>query len=289
MRRIASVVLLLAVTAPVFAATHTELFAAGRAAAARRDYEAAAGLFEKAIAAKPNESTYHYWLGTAYGNMAATASMFKAPGLAKKAKASLERSVALDGNNIQARRGLLEYYLIAPGIMGGSEEKAQQQADEIKRRDAIEGHRAQGLIYQRQKKSELAKKEYVDAVRSNPTSAKAHYNLGEYLLTQKDYPGSLHEMEYTLKMDAAYMMAFFRIGQLAAMTNTNQARGEEALKKYLTHEPGSEEIDHSRTWYWLGMLYEKMGKIADAKAAFQQSLRFAPGVKQVTEALQRVS
>lgn len=260
-----------------------------RAAVARRDYEAAADLFEKAVAAKPNESNYHYWLGTAYGNMAASSSVLKAPGLARKARAALERSVELDANNIDARFGLLEYFLLAPGIMGRSPEKAQLQAAEIKRRDAVEGHRAQGRIYQRQKKSDLARKEYVDAVRAHPNSAKAHYNLGVYLLTEKDYAGALHEMEYTLKIDPTYMMALFRIGQLAVSANSNHARGEEALKKYLAHEPGSDEVPHSRTWFWLGSIYEKSGRKAEAKAAYKQSLRISPGVKEVTEALKRVS
>jgi tetratricopeptide (TPR) repeat protein len=281
--------LLIAASQSLFAATPAETFDAGRAAVARRDFQAAVDLFEKAVAAKPGDSSYHYWLGSAYGNLAASSSMFKAPGYAKKAKAALEKSVALDPNNLEARVALLEYFLLAPGIMGGSEEKAQEQAAEIKRRDAVEGYRAQGRIYQHQKKDALAKKEYVDAVRAHPTSAKAHYNLGIYLLTAKDQAGALHEMEYTLKMDPSHMMALFRIGQLAAMTNSNHARGEEALKKYATHTPKSDEATHSRTWYWLGVLYEKSGRKAEAKTAFQQSLRLAPGVKEVTEALKRVS
>jgi tetratricopeptide (TPR) repeat protein len=290
MKRILCFALLLtAVAQSLFAATPAENFDAGRAAVARRDFQAAVDLFEKAAAAKPGDSTYQYWLGTAYGNLAASTSMFKAPGYAKKAKAALEKSVTVDPNNIEARIALLEYFLIAPGFMGGSEEKAQEQAAEIKRRDPIEGYRVQGRIYQHQKKDALAKKEYIDAVRANPTSAKAHYYLGIYLLTAKDHAGALHEMEYTLQMDPSYMMAFFRIGQLAAMTNSNHARGEEALKKYATHTPRSDEATHSRTWFWLGTLYEKTGRKADAKSAFQQSLRLAPGVKEVTEALKRVS
>ena len=289
MTRIATALVFISLSTSMFAATPADTFDAGRAAVARHDYETAAALFEKAVAAAPDNSEYHYWLGSAYGNLAASSSVFKAPGLAKKAKAALERSVELNGNNLEARFALVEYFLLAPGIMGGSEQKAQMQADEIKRRDPVEGHRAQGRIYQRQKKLDLARKEYVDAVREQPTSATAHYYLGIYLLTQKDYAASLHEMEYTLKLDPAYMMALFRVGQLAVWMNTNRARGEEALKKYLAHEPGADEAPHSRTWFWLGRLYESDGRKAEARAAYQQSLRAAPGVDEVKTALKRVS
>ena len=74
-------------------------------------------------------------------------------------------------------------------------------------------------------------------------------------------------MESTVKADPTYMMAFFRIGQLAAVANSNHGRGEEALKKYLAHQPGSDEAPHARTWFWLGGIYETSGRKAEARSA----------------------
>ena len=66
--------------------------------------------------------------------------------------------------------------------MGGSFDKAFEQAKEIKALDPIVGHRAYAFIYSQQKKPDLAKKEYADAIREQPDSPKAHSYLGQYLV-----------------------------------------------------------------------------------------------------------
>ena len=91
--------------------------------------------------------------------------MFRAAKCGPRAKAECEKAVALDPKYVEARFGLVQFYTAAPGIMGGSYEKAFEQAKEIKAIDPIAGHRAYAFIYTQQKKLELAKKEYADAIR----------------------------------------------------------------------------------------------------------------------------
>ena len=255
----------------------------------RGDNEQAAKLFEQALKLKPNSAEYHYHLGGAYGNQAQKAGMFGGLGLAKKSKAELERAVQLDPNYLEARFALIDFLSIAPGIVGGSMEKALEHAAEIKKRDAIDGHRAYGRIYTRQKKTDLARKEYVDAVRENPNSPKAHYFLGNFLVNEKDWSGSLHEYEYAIKLDPAYMPPWFRIGYHATKSESNYARGEESLRKYLGHTPADDEPSLASAWYYLGMLQEKQGKKAEARQSYGNALKLAPASKDVSEALKRVS
>src|SRR5207237_9663193 len=110
----------------------------------------------------------------------------------------------------------------------GSEGKALQQAADGTKRDVLAGHRAYAHIYTLQKKFDLATKEMIEAVREQPRAAKAHYLLGNTLLNQKDWKGSLHEYDMALSFDAAYMPAYFRIAQNAAQSESNYAQGEEA-------------------------------------------------------------
>src|SRR6185369_5719667 len=106
-----------------------------------------------------------YQLATAYGAATSGAGMFKAMGLAKKLKTETDRAVQLDPNLLPARFILLEFYLNAPAIAGGSTSKALEQANEIRKRDAIDGHRAFARIQTVEKKPDLARKEYVDMVK----------------------------------------------------------------------------------------------------------------------------
>jgi cytochrome c-type biogenesis protein CcmH/NrfG len=290
MRRIIVAALLLLLAASAHAANPETVFTAARAAMSRGETDKATELFEQAVKLRPNDANYQLYLANAYGTQAQqTKNPFKQASLAKKAKAALERAVQLDPNNIEGRLGLLDFYDIAPGFMGGSDDKALQQAQEIKKRDSLAGHRAFARLYTRDKKLDLAHKEFEVAIREQPNSAKPYFYYALQLgFSEKNYKGALEQLETAARLEPAYMPTYFRIGYFSVVGSMNYARGEEALKKYLTHMPAENDAPHNRTWYWLGQIYEKMGKKADAKQAYTTSLKIA-GAKEVAEALKRVS
>ena len=291
MKRLLVAIAVLLVSASLFAATPDELFATAKKAMSQNEPDKAAPLFEQLVQVKPSNAEYHFWLGRAYGAQASKASMFSAPGLATKTLHEFERAVELDPNYTDARFGLLEYYMQAPGFMGGSEEKALQQAAEMKKRDALQGHRAYAIVYARQKKPELARKEYYDAVREQPNSPKAHMTLGIYLMSEKNYKQAADEYETAVKLDPKFMPGWFQIGHVAALAENNYAHGEESLRKYLAYTPNEKENEPplARAWFWLGQIYEKQGHKAEAKQMYETSLKLAPNAKDVTAALKRVS
>ena len=85
------------------------------------------------------------------------------------------------------------------------------------------------------------------------------------------------------------MAAFYHLGRTAALANTNLARGEETLKKHLAYRPKDEEPSVARAYYWLGGIYEKQGKKAEAKSNYAASLKINPNQKDVDAAMKRVS
>src|SRR5438067_13511400 len=190
MRRIAAILFIATLSLAGRAQTNDPqaLRQLGRDAVMRGEPEKAAEYFEKAVALKPNNADYHYQLANAYGLATAGASMFQAMSMGGKAKTELERAVQLDPNLIAARFALLEFYAAAPAIAGGSPSSAMEQAAEIRKRDATDGHRAFARIHLAAKEPDLARKEYVDMVKEQPASARAHYYYGVYLmLTEKNY------------------------------------------------------------------------------------------------------
>jgi len=263
----------------------------GRAALIRREPERAVDLLQRAVAQDPNSAEAHYLLGDAYGDLAQKASIFKQPGLARKTREEFERAVQLDPNYVQARFGLVQYYTMAPGFMGGDDKKALAQAEEIKKRDPMQGHRAMAFIDQHQKKPDLARRELIDAVKEQPASPRAHYFLAIfYLTTDKNMKAATEEFEDAVKADPNYMPGWFQIGHMSALTGANQSRGEESLRKYLTYTPKSDDDPPlARAHYWLGMIFEKQGKKSEARQSYTTSLRLNPNQKDVTEALKRVS
>lgn len=292
MKRIAVILSIatLALTAGAETNDPQALVQLGRDAIVHGDFEKAAEYLEKAVALKPNNAEYHYQLATAYGQATTGAGIFKAMSLGKKAKEGFDRAVELDPNFLPARFKLVEFYVMAPSMAGGSEAAAIEQATEIRKRNALEGHRAFARIYVAAKKTDLARKEFVDMVKEQPTSARAHYLYGAYLtLTEKNYKAANEEFEAAVKLDPSYMPAYFFIGRTAILAENNFVRGEETLKKYLTYRPKDDEPTVSRAHFFLGGLYEKQGKKAAAKSSYAASLKIKRNQKDVEEALKRVS
>ena len=281
------VVLAALVALPLLA--QTSLIEQGRAAMNRNDADAAATLLEKAVAQNPKSAEAHYLLGSAYGSQAQKASIFGQASLAGKTKDEFEKAVALDPNLLDARYGLVQFYTMAPGIIGGSYDKAFAQVGEIKKRDPLMAHRAAAFIYSQQKKPDEARNEYLAEVREFPKSARAHIDLGVSYIGQKNFKAAGDEFELAVKVDPAYMPGYFRLGQISVFTSSNYGRGEELLRKYLAYTPKEDEPSLARAHYWLGQLFEKQGKKAEAKASFATSLKLNPAQKDVAEALKRVS
>ena len=96
-------------------------------------------------------------------------------------------------------------------------------------------------------------------------------------------------VEAALKLDPNYMPAFYHLGRTAAQANTNLARGEEALKKYVAYTPKENEPTLANAHYYLGDIYEKEGRKAEARQAYEAALKLNPSLTRASEALKRVS
>ena len=79
----------------------------------------------------PQKSLYHLWLGRVYGEKASRVSFLSAAGIAKKVRVSFERAVELDPKSWEARSDLADFYIEAPGVVGGGKDKARAQADAL--------------------------------------------------------------------------------------------------------------------------------------------------------------
>src|SRR5438270_6661420 len=110
------------------------------------DFKKATDVLEKAVLAEPSNAEYFLWLARSFGRRAETSSPFTAPGHASKARQYFEKSVQLNPTDLEAVNDLFEYYLEAPGFLGGGLDKAQRAAEQIARINPSEGHWALAKI-----------------------------------------------------------------------------------------------------------------------------------------------
>jgi len=260
----------------------------GRAYLALHKSSTAVEWLEKAAALAPASSDKQRWLGEGYGLQAEEASLFSAPGLAKKAKAAFDKAVALDPANLDAREDLIEFYLQVPGILGGSVDKAKEEAAEIRKRDSFRGRVAMAQVFLHQKDTAGAERELKAAVTESPADAKARLALGQLYANNQRWPEAFDSVEAILKTDPNNWLALYAIGRNGAVSGQHLDRAEECLKRYLGHTPALHEPPLANTHFRLGMVYEKKGDKAKARAEYQEAVRLDPKLEDAKKALEKV-
>ena len=145
------------------------------------EYKKASESFEKAAALDPNNPKLIHWLGRAYGRRAETGNPLSAPGLASKTRQMFEKAVELDPTDKDALGDLLDFYLDAPGFLGGGMHKAEMLAQMILKEDPAEGHYAQGIVADKKKEYDTAEEQFRRAVELGPRQVGRVLVLARYL------------------------------------------------------------------------------------------------------------
>lgn len=115
------------------------------------DYKRATEFFEKAVSLAPGDSDYQLWLGRAWGRRAESGNWLVAGVYASHARQCFERAVALDPQNHDAKNDLFDFYLNAPGFLGGGIDKAETIARSIAQERPPEAEFEQAQIADRRK------------------------------------------------------------------------------------------------------------------------------------------
>ena len=86
-------------------------------------------------------------------------------------KSAFEKAISLNPKHIEARWALIELYLQLPGIVGGSERKANRYAEELYKISPVDGYLARGKIAEYFYRYKEAEKHYSSAFRIGKSSA----------------------------------------------------------------------------------------------------------------------
>lgn len=111
-----------------------------------KDWEEAVKCGYKLKTAFPKNADYWYKYGGALGLKAKNSNKFKALGMIDDVKNAFETSAKLDTKHIGVRWALVMFYIELPGIVGGSESKAQKYANELLVLSKVDGYLAKGYI-----------------------------------------------------------------------------------------------------------------------------------------------
>jgi len=243
---------------------------------------------EKAVALEPNNSNYHMWLGRSAGRKAENSNPFTAWSLARRVRAEFERAVSLDGNNLAARSDLSEYYIEAPGFLGGDKKKAREQAAAVAPHDEALANYIYARVEEQQGKSD-AEQLYKKALTASGGSARYWIEMS-YFYRRASRVQEMQSAIYQAliaprhnaipEYDGAYL--FLRTGR-------DFPNAIAMLKKYLNGNTLEEDGPAFRAHYMLGELLERQGDKKAAAAEYRAALALASEYRPAREALARVS
>lgn len=284
------------------------------------DLDASKSFAEKAVAAAPTADN-HLQLADITGDLATKASMFKQLGMAGTVKKELAAALALDPSHVRAHYFQLQYYKEAPGIAGGSMDKAKAEAATIAKLDPAWGFIAQAEIASKEKRTDDIPELYHKAHDANPNQYETAVQWCNSLAGQKKWPEAEKCARDLQAVDpgrtSAYsILAFVYVNQLrwddvdkllaeaektvpdglspyftAGNASTSVGaydRSERYLRKYMSQDPEPTAPKLSRAHWRLGLAFEKAGRKADAVKEIQTAVQLEPTFEAAQKDLKRL-
>jgi tetratricopeptide (TPR) repeat protein len=260
-----------------------------RAYFALANWDRAISACEKSVTLASDNSDYHLWLGRAYGEKADHVNPFSAAGLAGKVRREFERAVQLNPKNVEARADLAEFYLDAPGIVGGGQDKARTQAAALSSLSQAKAHYVNGRIAEKNRDQGIAEKEYRAAIQDSQGNANDWLNLALFY----KHINRLENMEQALDEAAnartAQNEVLVECAEILLRTDRDAGTAAQFVRRYIASNSATEKSPMFKAHYVLGTALERQGDKRGAAQEYNAALALASGFSSARQALQRVS
>jgi tetratricopeptide (TPR) repeat protein len=241
---------------------------------------------QKAVGLSAGNASYHLWLGRALGDKADHASIFSAYGMARQVSSHFEQAVKLDPNNVDAMTDLGEFYVEAPGIVGGGIDKARRLVPQLESKNAARAHWLLARIAGHNKDYATAETEYKKAIAAGSNTARAWVDLAGFYRRQNKLDAAVDAARNAVRTDAEHDAALVDAAGLLQRMNREPQLAIHALELYLASPDKSESAPAFQAHVMLGQLLQQQGDRAAAQKEFAAALSlahdYAPAKKAMT-------
>ncbi|GGA56944.1 hypothetical protein GCM10011507_05340 [Edaphobacter acidisoli] len=240
---------------------------------------------EKAANNAPNDSDTQMWLGRAYGLKASHANPVVAFSYARKVASSFQRAIQIDPDNVHAMNDLGEYYVDAPGIVGGGIDKAQNLASQMRTRFPAQSHRLLALIAEKKGDLTTAESEFKAAADAAKTP-EAYVDLGHFYQRHHEPDKAVAPLQAAIDADRHRDAALVDAASILTAAHRSPDLAESVLREYLASSAKSDAAPAFKVHMQLGNLLASRGDTEGAHREYAAALALASHYAPARKALQ---
>lgn len=246
---------------------------------------------DKAVDLDLKNADYHYFLGTTSGYKAEHSNWFSGLSLARKAQREFQLAVEMNPSNVDSQRDLISYYIAAPGIAGGGDDKAQAQITELDVAHPVPARLARMELYENRKKFTEAANEAKGVIAVRPRLVKSYLEVAEFFENRED-PNSIRAAITAIPrgLPADYHVDYY-VAVANILAGENIPDATKSLNAYLVRQPPPRREDHvtlGNVHSWLGRAYEKLGQRSSATSECRAALKLEPKNRYAHDCLHRI-
>lgn len=240
-----------------------------RTALRANDLDAAIEASETATEQRPDDAMAWMWAGRAYGRQAQAASMLGKPRWAGRTREAWETAVKLDPSLIEARLDLMQYYLMAPGFLGGGRELADAEAATIASLNPSMGKLAQAYLAQVDKKNADAEAGFREALALDPANYRARMALSGMLQAAERWDDARQVWQERLDAAPDDALARYQFARWAALRGEHLDAALGHIDAFIAAGEIPENLSLTAAHWRRGNLLEKLGRVDEARAAYE--------------------
>jgi tetratricopeptide (TPR) repeat protein len=288
------------------------------------DIPGAISYAQKAVQLAPQKADYHLTLAELQGRLAQQSSMLKQAMLARSIHKELETAFQLEPSNLDARWGLLQYYWLAPSIVGGDKSKARSMAIDIGKLNAAQGFVAQAVLAADEKRQSDVERNYVKATQLDPKNYDARISLAQLYAADdlKKYDQAEEQYRAALKINSTRVESYtglaaiyaqrgewpqldmilseserqigdnfqpyYEAGLVLLNNGKDLPRAERYLRKYMGQEAEGNAASLPEAHWRLGQVLDKLGRRPEAIAELNTAVRMNPYLEPAKKDLKRL-
>jgi len=251
------------------------------------DWDVSLSYYEKLVALQPERANFHYKYGGVLGMKALSVNKLRALGFIGDIKGSFVKAIALDPGHIEARWALVEFYIQLPGIIGGSEKKALQYADELLEISPVDGYLAHGYIAEYNDRPKDAEDNYQKAVKVGG-SVHCYTKLYEHYEKNDAPEKAIETLSKAQDVHKDNNRLHYQLGKIAGQYGIGLDQGIACLNRYIEHHTAADGVPKDWAYMRLAQIYRHKGEKEKALNWIQRALSERPDFKEALKEKEQI-